>query len=377
MTAWRPHLRILALSIVVGLVTGTFSWFGARLLLGPPLRPGPTSTYGWYLYSTIAFWAAWGLVAPLALGVADRYRFVPSQRRRAIVAHIAAGFAIVCVQTVIAVSLRLAAAPLFGVDIASTYRFATVTLLTDFDWNYSVYLGIVGTSHAIFFHEQSRARAVRASQLEARLAEAQLQALQRQLHPHFLFNTLHAVHTLVRMDPVAAEQMIERLSELLRVTLKSTATQEVSLAEELAYLDRYLAIEKVHFGDRLIVEIDVPLGLRDASVPNLVLQPLVENAVRHGLAPHREPGRLRVTARRDGDDLVLSVSDTGRGVATHGLVPIAEGVGLTNTRQRLERLYGDRQEVRFEPAAEGGLTVTLRLPFMSAPAMRDNGVAVA
>ena len=126
-----------------------------------------------------------------------------------------------------------------------------------------------------------------------------------------------------------------------------------------------------------IVEIDVPLGLRDASVPNLVLQPLVENAVRHGLAPHREPGRLRVTARRDGDDLVLSVSDTGRGVATHGLVPIAEGVGLTNTRQRLERLYGDRQEVRFEPAAEGGLTVTLRLPFMSAPAMRDNGVAVA
>lgn len=216
----------------------------------------------------------------------------------------------------------------------------------------------------MYFQQQARARALRASQLEARLAEAQLQALQRQLHPHFLFNTLHAIFTLVRLDPGAAEQMIERLSELLRVTLANTATQEVALAEELAYLDRYLAIEKVHFGDRLDVAVDVPLAIRDAAVPYLILQPLVENAVRHGLAPQRGHGTIAVVGGREGDDLVLSVSDSGRGVTGGHLATLNEGVGLTNTRARLERLYGGRQRLAFSSPEGGGLVVTLRLPFM-------------
>ena len=364
MREWfRPSPKILLASALVGLSIATFAWFGARLLLGPPVRPGPTSTYGWYLYSTLAFWVAWGLLTPLALGVAERYRIVPPHRRRAILIHLGVGFVVVCLQTAVAVSARLAGAPLFGVEIASTYRYVTATLLQDLDWNYSVYLCVIGVSHAIYFHTQAQRRAVRASQLEARLAEAQLQALQRQLQPHFLFNTLHAIFTLVRHDPEAAEQMIERLSDLLRVTLKNTATQEVPLAEELAYLDKYLAIEKVHFGDRLAVDVDVPLGVQDGLVPYLVLQPLVENAIRHGLAPRRAPGRLRVSGRRDGETLVLTVSDNGRGVSSGHLLTLNEGVGLANTRARLARLYGERHELSFDTPQTSGLAVTLRIPY--------------
>ena len=363
-----PRLRwMLPGALGVALVTGTFSWFAARLLLGPPLRPGPASTYRWFLFSTVAFWVSWSLCAPIVLRVANRFRFVPGHRRTAAAVHVAAGFGVICGQSLLADLMRLTAAPLFGVPIQNTYRFMTAGLLQNLDWNYSVYLGIVGVSHALFFQQQSRARALAASQLEARLAEAQLQALQRQLHPHFLFNTLHAIFTLVRLDPRAAELMIERLSELLRVTLRNTATQEVPLADELAYLDRYLAIEKVHFGDRLEVIVDVPLGIRDAAVPYLILQPLVENAVRHGLAPQRSRGTVAIVGRREGDELILSVSDTGRGVSGGHLVVLNEGVGLTNTRARLERLYGPGQRLSFEAPPAGGLIVTMRLPCRPLP----------
>ena len=340
-------------------------------LLGPPLRPGPTATYGWYLFSTTAFWLAWGLMSPLALGMAERYRFTSRNRRRAVLAHAGGGLLIVWAQTMLAVGARVVCAPLFGVEIASPYRMVTVALLQELDWNYAIYLCIVGVSHAVYFYRQSQDRAVRASQLEARLAEAQLearlaeaqlQALQRQLQPHFLFNTLHAIFTLVRHNPTAAEQMIERLSELLRVTLKNTATQEVPLAEELAYLDKYLAIEKVHFGDRLEVQVDVPLGVQDGLVPYLVLQPLVENAIRHGLAPRR----AQVSGRQDGDQLVLVVSDNGGGVSSSHLLTLNEGVGLANTRARLVRLYGDRHELSFHTPPTSGLAVTLRIPYVPA-----------
>ena len=361
---FRPSPRLLLISAAVGLATATVAWYGARLMLGPPLRPGPSSTYGWYLYSTLAFWLAWGVMSPVALGMAERYRFTSNQRRRAVLAHAGGGVLVVWTQTVLAVGARVLGAPWFGVEIASPYRMLMAALLQNLDWDYMIYLCIVGLSHAVYFHRQAQDRALRESQLEARLAEAQLQALQRQLQPHFLFNTLHAIFTLVRHNPAAAEQMIERLSELLRVTLKNTATQEVPLAEELTYLDKYLAIEKVHFGDRLQIEMDVPLGVQDGLVPYLVLQPLVENAIRHGLAPRRAQGCLRVSGRRDGDQLVLVVSDNGSGVSSAHLLTLNKGVGLANTRARVERLYGTRHELSFHTPPAGGLAVTLRIPYV-------------
>ena len=374
---FRPSPRLLLISVAVGVSTATFAWYGARLMLGPPLRPGPSATYSWFLYSTVAFWLAWGVMSPVALRMAERYRFTAKQRRRAVIAHAFGGLLVVWTQTALAVGARVLGAPWLGVEIASPYRILMVGLLQDLDWNYMIYLCIVGLSHAVYYHRQAQDRAVRESQLEARLAEAQLQALQRQLQPHFLFNTLHAIFTLVRHNPAAAEQMIERLSELLRVTLKNTATQEVPLAEELTYLDKYLAIEKVHFGDRLQIEMDVPLGVQDAMVPYLVLQPLVENAIRHGLAPRRAQGSLQVTGRREGEDLVLVVADNGGGVSSAHLLTLNKGVGLANTRARLVRLYGDRHDVSFHTPASGGLAVTVRIPYVQAVANLTGQLAEA
>ncbi len=153
-----------------------------------------------------------------------------------------------------------------------------------------------------------------AAQLETRLVEAQLQALHRQVHPHFLFNTLHAISALVHRDPDRADAMIERLSDMLRVTLSTVGVQEVTVRQELDFLRAYLDIEQVNFGSRLRVTLDVDAEVLDALVPNLVLQPLAENALRHGLAPLPGGGSLEVTARRDGDVLVLCVSDDGRGL---------------------------------------------------------------
>ena len=296
-------------------------------------------------------------MSPVALGMAERYRFTARTSGDAPCwPTLGGGLLVVWTQTVLAVGARVAGAPWFGVEIASRYRLLTAALLQDLDWNYAIYLCIVGVSHAVYFHRQAQDRAVRASQLEARLAEAQLQALQRQLQPHFLFNTLHAIFTLVRHNPAAAEQMIERLSELLRVTLKNTATQEVPLAEELTYLDKYLAIEKVHFGDRLQIEMDVPLGVQDGLVPYLVLQPLVENAIRHGLAPRRAPGtpaRERPARRRS--------PRAGR---------------LRQRRRRVERAPADAQQRRRPGQHARAARAALRRPATSCRSTRRQPAAL-
>ena len=155
-----------------------------------------------------------------------------------------------------------------------------------------VYWAIIGLQHAVDYYRQARAREVRSARLETRLMESQLQALQQQLHPHFLFNTLHAISTLVHRDPEKADLMIERLSDLLRITLRKVGVQEVELAEELEYLRAYLDIEQVHFGNRLRIEYRIDAAAMDVLVPTLILQPLVENAIRHGLEPMVRPGTL-------------------------------------------------------------------------------------
>jgi two-component system, LytTR family, sensor kinase len=215
-----------------------------------------------------------------------------------------------------------------------------------------------------------RAREVAAAHLETRLIEAQLQALQRQLHPHFLFNTLHAISALVHREPDKADAMIERLSDLLRLTLDKIGVQQVTLEQELDYLRAYLDIEQVHFGDRLEVIYDVDAHAMDALVPNLILQPLAENAIRHGLEPRSGRGRIAIEAFREGDTLVLRVIDTGRGLfrvpavaPREGTGPAEAGVGLSNTRARLSRLYGSAATLDLQPNTGGGAVATVRLPF--------------
>jgi two-component system LytT family sensor kinase len=207
------------------------------------------------------------------------------------------------------------------------------------------------------------ARERRARELAARLEVAQLEALRMQLEPHFLFNTLHAISALMYRDVEGADRMITRLSDFLRLTLDSAGQQEVTLMREMEYLDKYLEIEQVRFGDRLEVRRSIAPGTLDLMVPNLALQPLVENAVRHGIAPRAEGGRIEVVARVDGGSLVVEVSDSGPGAAG----AIREGLGISNTRARLEQLYGAAFRLELGNAPAGGFRARMRIPAHSEP----------
>ena len=234
-------------------------------------------------------------------------------------------------------------------------------LVKTWHFNLLIYWVVVSVSHAFDYYRKYQEREVRASELEKHLAQAKLQALQMQLNPHFLFNTLHAISSLMHKDVEAADRMIARLSELLRAALESTDTQEVTLQEELDFLGRYLEIEQTRFGNRLTVRMAIAPETRCAQVPNLVLQPLVENAIRHGIEPHAKPGEIELRARRDDGRLVLQVQDNGAGLPAHR--PPEEGVGLSNTRARLQQLYGHAHQLEFSNVPEGGLLVSVTIPW--------------
>jgi len=229
-----------------------------------------------------------------------------------------------------------------------------------------VYLVILmaGFARSYYFQQKARQEEAerleeRAEALEAQLTEARLKALRMQLNPHFLFNTLHAVSTLVDRDPAGVRRMIARLSELLRHVLDEEAPQEVPLSQELDFLDDYFEIQSIRFQGRLDTDIDVPADLHDAQVPNLILQPVVENAIKHGASQVRGVGRIEVRGRRENDMLVLMIRDNGPGL------PEAQedGFGLRNVRARLEGLYGENQALRMETAEEGGTRAVLKLPY--------------
>jgi two-component system, LytTR family, sensor kinase len=234
---------------------------------------------------------------------------------------------------------------------------------TTLPFGVAVYFAVLGVEHAAFYFVQSSERETQAARLSGQLAEARLAALRMQLQPHFLFNSLNAVTVIVRdRDTATATRMLEQLGEMLRRVMRSDSPPEVPLEEELDFVRRYLAIEEVRFSDRLRPRFAVDRDLRQAAVPEFLLQPLVENALRHGLARRVGATMLEVAARREGDDLVLTVTDDGPGP---GETRAGEGIGFRNTRQRLQTLYGSRAGLTLEPNPSGGegSRVTVRLPY--------------
>jgi LytS/YehU family sensor histidine kinase len=236
-------------------------------------------------------------------------------------------------------------------------------LVATFVFNLLVYWVVISVSHTMEYYLKFQEKEVRAAELEKSLTEAKLQALQMQLNPHFLFNTLHAISSLVHKDAEAADRMISRLSELLRYTLESTTAHEVPLHQELHILDRYLEIEQTRFGSRLSVVKQIAPEAMTVLVPNLVLQPIVENAIKHGIEPHARPGVINVSAGREENRLVLEVRDNGKGLKEG---PQRERVGISNTRARLQQLYPSSHQFELLNAPEGGLTVRLSIPWRTA-----------
>jgi two-component sensor histidine kinase len=234
-----------------------------------------------------------------------------------------------------------------------------------------LYLAILAIGFARAYYIRLQKRRIQATELRADLTEARLHALRMQINPHFLFNTLNAIAGLVESDPKGVRTMVARLSALLRHTLDSSGRGEVPLSHEIKVLDDSLAIMHVRFADRLRVEKDIDDDVRNALVPDLILQPLVENAIKHGISQRETPGTVRIGARRTGPYLRMTVEDDGDGTSStfqgDGMPDTSNGIGLRNVKERLERLYGDTHRLSFRPSPEGGLVAQIWIPHHTEP----------
>src|SRR5256886_6515784 len=222
---------------------------------------------------------------------------------------------------------------------------------------------IVIGGHALLYYDDFRTSELQQSSLKAQLAQAQLRALKMQVHPHFLFNTLHSISSLVLEDPPKANSMIARLGDFLRLTLDHADHELVTLKEETEFLRAYLDIEQVRFGDRLKVTFEMEPMTLSAQVPHLILQPVVENAIQHAVAPRTAQSHIDIKAQRLDGLLKLEVKDNGPGIASKGDLLEPRGVGLNNVRARLHQVYGSDFQFELTNGAEGGLTVTMEIPF--------------
>lgn len=309
-----------------------------------------------------------GCLTPFVLKMGRRFPFHQQYWMRIAARHLTFSFVFACTQLLVESALLFA----FGVfpTLLKSYAATVVFLFVlSFHQNVLTYWIILGVQYAFRYYNQYRERErdallleLRASELKAQLTRAHLSTLKTQLQPHFLFNTLNAIMVLVRQHKTnQAEEMLSRLSDLLRCVLDDVEAQEVPLRREFDYLRLYLSIEKVRFQDRLHVDISAPPELMDAAFPHMGLQPLVENAIRHGIGRRSAAGIVRITASKSDNTLKVAVQDDGPGFSSSH--PSSPGIGLTNTRERLNQLYGPAAQLLTENAPAGGAIVTLLLPF--------------
>jgi two-component system, LytTR family, sensor kinase len=362
----------------------------ARLIIGVATLLGAFSTLQAYQFvqlffekpqslTTLAvlnfsFWYGWAALTPIVLWIARRFPLERETWKRSAPVHMIAVLILILLHVAL-VEWVYGTVPGIGYLKLTWWERVQRKYIWNFDWEMMTYAAIIAFSHAASYFRQAQDRALRAAHLEARLAEAQLQALQRQLHPHFLFNTLNGISALMHRDVHAADRMLVRLSDLLRMALDRRGAQEVPLSDDLEFLAKYLEIEQARFGERLSVRYDFDPETLDALVPNLLLQPLVENSVRHAIATLSEGGVIEVTSRRVGDTLELRVRDNGPGLSKERTPSPSGGLGLTNTRSRLEHLYGSAQHLQFSETPGGGLTVTVVLPFRRDALSRDSATS--
>lgn len=357
--------------IIIGVWTVVALFFTSQVSMQSRLSQNPVPFFRiltWQLSSSYV----WLAFMPLILWLGRKFRFENGQWKRSVPVHfIASIFVAFAQQAVDALILPQLGYPP-NIKFASYLEGYKVFLLINFHLSVSIYWAVIGIKHAISYYQKYRERELRTSQLEARLAQTRLQVLKMQLHPHFLFNTLNAISELVYKDPEAAEQMITNLSDLLRLSLDNVGVQEVPLQQELEFLKKYIEIEQTRFHDRLQIEMHIESDTLDATVPNMILQPLVENAIKHGIAPRSWGGRIDINAERQNGSLLLCVSDDGVGVPDGNTENLKEGVGLSNTRARLKHLYGDAHKFELQSLIDGGLALKLEIPFKSSVDVTSN-----
>lgn len=302
-------------------------------------------------------WYTWAALAPLVFRLAERYPLDPQRRLLGLGRQVVASLAV----TVSAMLIGAAASALF--EPSGFFEQLGYFLAQHFAIGLLTYWALFALQQALHFQAEKARREVEASRLATELAQSRLLALKSQLQPHFLFNTLHAIITLLDEDTVSAEDMLLRLSELLRAFLEDYDGQEIPLRQELDLIELYLGIQRVRFKDRLTTRTYVAPDTLDCAVPSLLLQPLVENAVRHGIGQRVGSDVIEIETRRDGEVLCIEVRNRNSTLDATPGAPAGHGIGMSNTRLRLKELYGDAADVRLDMIWPEGVTCRVRLPF--------------
>jgi two-component system, LytTR family, sensor kinase len=347
--------RIWAIGFILWNVLALLSATGSRVYIAS-IR-GPES-FAQLLAWEVTVAAVWSLLTPPIYLLARRFTFDRSNWKLVLPLHLFASV----VFTLIAACVVVLLEPYITWTPEAHLPYLADMLSHAF-MDLQRYWYIVLITQAISYYGKYRERELQSSQLEAQLALAQLEVLKIQLEPHFLFNTLNSIATLARYDGEAAENMTLQLADLLRFSLDAMGVHEVPLSRELTLLQKYIDIQHMRFRDRLTVDMDIAANTLSAMVPNMILQPLVENAIRHGIGPRRAAGRVRVVTRLVFDELWMEIADDGVGLTRlDGTVP-REGVGLRNTRARLQQLYNHDHRLMLEDAPAGGCIVKIHIPF--------------
>jgi sensor histidine kinase YesM len=372
----KRYARIVGIALVVCTVIGLLE---ATQVYFMSARAGRPLSWARSVGATMPSWFVLGALVPFVVAVARRFPLDRLRRPATVVAHLLAAVAYSLLNLILA----------GWISDFVLYDGIAVGFLTNL-WRligqyFTIvivqYFSVVGVYYAFMYNKRYREKeraaaelALRTSQLEASLSRANLEALRMQLNPHFLFNTLNTVSVLaLKGEKQRVSRMVSRLSDLLRLSLENDR-QTLSLREELEFLDRYLEIEQVRFKDRLSVSVDVDPAAYDAEVPSLMLQPIVENAVKYGFSQTIGPGEISIECRIDGDMVELTVADTGPGLPDSRVQFGGTGVGLANTRARLEQLYGGNYTLELSNRPQGGARVCVRFPFTPA-AVRPASVA--
>lgn len=352
---WVQWILYVVIWTAVGLFFASYSSLWGRVIYKSPV------TWDYALKTNLSFYYIWACIAPLVLWLGKRYRFERGTRTISLLVHVPTSLILSTFQLVIAEIVVQSFSP-EPLHLFEAFRAIQLTFVVYYHINVLTYWAILGVGYGRQYYRKFRDREIRAAQLEAQLTQAQLQALKMQLHPHFLFNTFNTISSLMHRNVDAADGVLARLGDLLRYSLHNVGVQEVTLREELDFLQRYLEIEQTRFEDRLRVKISVDPDVLDFMVPNLILQPLVENAVRYAVATRASGCCIEITAKEVLGQLRLSVVDDGPGLPQGYDLPANEGIGLRTSRERLQQLYGDEQRFTLSNRSPTGLAVTIIMP---------------
>jgi two-component system LytT family sensor kinase len=352
---WVLWVSYFLIWTAVGLFFASESSLWGRYIFRTPM------TWDQALKTNLSFYYIWACIAPLVLWLGKRFRFERGSRTLSFFVHLPTSVLLSTVQLLIAEIIVQSFSP-DRLQLYEAFKAIERTFVVYFHINLLTYWAILGIGYGREYYKKFREREVRAAQLRTQLTQAQLQSLKMQLHPHFLFNTFNTISSLMHKSVDDADRVLALLGDLLRYSLHNVGVQEVTLREEIDFLQRYLEIEQTRFGDRLRIRINVEPEVLDCKVPNLILQPLVENAIRYAVGPRASGGSIEISARQVIGSLKISVVDDGPGLPEGYNLPAHEGVGLRNSRERLDQLYGENHRFILSNKSPKGLEVAIVIP---------------